>query len=240
MHDNNKFQLDTTIITQTSIILSEIKNFDGNYYYKDKNFHYFSNSPNNFTKNPLDQLNRSKILLSKLIQRNGFNLTVDGNVVFINPEFFLYDAPINEPIVYRPQLNHFIQDLNTKPANLNGSHLKLAEMLVGQHISDASFLVLPPYSFGSVRKGVKCKICGSFLLVVNGRKLVCADCVQEEKIEAVVLRSVEELRLLFPEMKITTAAVYQWCQLQIDIRWIARILNKYFNKVGYGQWTFYQ
>lgn len=239
-HDKNKFQIDTTIITQTSIILCEIKNYDSNYYYKDKNFRYCSNSPNNSIKNPLEQLNRSKILLGKLLQKNGFNLIVDGSVIFINTEFFLYYAPMDEPIVYRPQLNKFIQVLNEKPSNLNSSHLKLAEMLVSKHNSNTSYLEFPPYHFHSLRKGGKCKLCNSFSLVVNGRKLVCTDCKQVERIEAAVVRGVDELRLLFPEMKITTAVVHEWCGLPITLTWVGKILKSHYKMVGYGQWTYYE
>ncbi|WP_147531718.1 nuclease-related domain-containing protein [Bacillus marasmi] len=228
-YDNNKFQIDSTIITQRAILLSEIKNFEGDYYYQDRNFHYNSNSPNNLTKNPLEQLNRNKILLGKLLFKNGFNLAIDGNVVFINPEFFLYQAPRDEPIVYRPQLNKFIQEINSKPANLNGSHIKLAEMLVSHHIADASYLVFPAYDFNSLKKGNKFKQCFSFSVVVDGRKLVCADCGHVEKIEAAIVRSVGELRLLFPDMKITTAIVYEWCGLPITVTWVWKILKSTIN-----------
>ncbi|WP_147532639.1 nuclease-related domain-containing protein [Bacillus marasmi] len=235
--DNTTFQIDSTIITQNSIIPNEIKNFEGNLIYKNKNF--YNCTTDGIYQNPLEQLNRIKILLTKLLQKNGFNIPIEGNVIFINPECFLYQAPVDEPIVYYTQLNRFLRSLNAKPSFLDNTHTELANFLLNAHITEPESMHLPAYQFGSVRKGLNCGKCNSFFLEIHGRKLVCYDCGYQEKIEAAVVRGVEEVRLLFPELKLTPNIVFDWCRLSISSKWLRRILKDNYEQFGYGKWTYY-
>lgn len=158
--DNTIFQIDSTIITQHLIIPCEIKNFDANLFYQDKNF--YSCTTNNVVQNPLDQLNRIIILLNKLLRKKGINISVKGHLVFINSEFYLYQAPLNEPIVYYTQLNKFLSSLNAKPAYLNDTHKYLADFLLNEHLPESPMSQLPSYQFELVRKGANCRVCNSF------------------------------------------------------------------------------
>lgn len=234
---NSTFQIDTTIITQKLIIPCEIKNFDGNYFYQDKNF--YSCLTGQAIQNPLEQLNRKKILLSKLLYKNGFNISIEGHLVFISPEFLLYQASLNQPIVFYTQLNAFLRTLHTKPANLNDAHKSLADFLVKAHMIAPLSTQIPTYEFGSLRKGPVCGCCHSHLVEVHGRKLVCSDCGYIEKIEKAVVRSVEELKLLFPQMKITANLVFDWCNLSISQKWLRKILKENYKTIGLGKGTYY-
>lgn len=237
-YDNTIFQIDSTIITQHWILPCEIKNFDRNYYYHgDKNF--YSCSSKNIIKNPLDQLNRIKIMLQKLLQKNGFNIPVEGHLIFINPEFYLYQAPMNEPTVFHPQLKKFLTELDSKPANLNSNHWNLADFLLEEHIADSPYMQLPSYKYQSLRKRIICNNCCSTSLEVDGRKIVCLQCGEQEKIEFAVVRCVEELKLLFPEVKITANIVLDWCMLSISMKWLRKILKKHYVAVGVGKGTYY-
>jgi hypothetical protein len=69
---------------------------------------------------------------------------------------------------------------------------------------------------------------------------VCDECGFEEKIESAVMRNVEEFRVLFPERKITTNGIQEWCQVVESKKMIARILKKNLMAMGYGQWSFYK
>lgn len=236
--DKTTFQIDTTIITQQTIILSEIKNFEGNYYFHDKNF--YNCTTDNIITNPLEQLNRIKILLLKMLKKNRFNILIDGYLIFINPEFYLYEAPRNEPIVFYTQRYQFLRNLNAKPANINEFHYNLAKFLVQQHITDSPYTQLPQYRYECLRKGKNCRRCLSFLVKVHDKVFACLQCGYQEGIENGVLHIVEEIKLLFPEMKITLNVVDEWCQSSIPNWTIRRILQKHFRTIGYGQWTYYE
>ncbi|TCJ03825.1 nuclease-related domain-containing protein [Cytobacillus praedii] len=238
--ESNKttFQIDSLLITQDAIIPFEVKNYEGNYYYQDKNFHICSTGKE--ITNPLHQLNRIETLLRQFLQKYGFNLSIKGYLTFVNPEFFLYNAPQNEKMIFPPQLNYLIKNLNMKPSNLNSLHRKLADLLIQAHISESPYTRLPTYHYGQLRKGITCAACQSFLLIISERKVVCDQCGHKENIQTAVVRSVEEFKLLFPDTKVTTNTVYDWCQLVKSKKIIWRILREHYKTIGYGQWSYYE
>jgi hypothetical protein len=86
--NNTTFQIDSLIITQESIIPCEVKNYEGDYYYQDDKFHKCTTRKE--ITNPLHQLKRSETLLRQLLQKHGFHLPIEGYLIFIHSEFFLY------------------------------------------------------------------------------------------------------------------------------------------------------
>lgn len=235
--NNSKFQIDTLVI-QEKLYLFDVKNFEGDHYYDNGDFR--SMKTRKLLKNPLDQLKRCDTLFRQLLQKYGYNLPVEAWVVFINPEFTLYQAPKNEPIIYPTQLNTLMKKLNTWSGKLNGKHTKLADLLVSLHKVESPYTRVPHYEYNGLRKGGICSVCQSFLVFVSGRKMVCKNCRCEEDVDAAVLRSVRELKLLFPDRKITTSLVQDWCGGIVSKDVFRRILNQNYNGVGFGRWFYYE
>jgi hypothetical protein len=235
--NNTTFQLDTTIIFQKKISFFEVKNYEGDYCFRNGRFETLAEKE---VKNPLDQLRRSKSLLRQLLQKHGYNLPIEGYVVYINPRFTLYQAPVNEPIIYPTQLDALMENINAQPSKLTTQHKKIAEKLVSLHQMDSSFIQVPAYNFDQVKKGITCKECSSFSMFVQGKKIVCGDCRCEEVVESAVLRMVDEIKLLFPDRKITTNLVHEWCVVVESKKRISRILERNFKRVGVRNWTFYE
>jgi hypothetical protein len=227
--NNSIFQIDTLIISQETIFLIEVKNYEGDYYYDSESFLTLSK---NEILNPLDQVKRSKSLLRKLLQNFGYHLSIDAFVVFINPDFTLYQAPLNKPIIYPTQLTRFMKTLNTTPSKLNGWHKKLANQIISMHLNEFPYTRLPSYNYDQLKKGIICPSCRSFMIPLGERKLVCEKCGCEEDVESAVLRSVKEFRVLFPNKKITTNSIYDWCKVIESKKMIRRILLKNFNAIG--------
>lgn len=236
-HDGNKFQIDTLVIAQKCMIVCENKYYQGNYYYQEGEFRNCITKKE--TNNPLHQLSRCKMLLSQLLQKHGLPLTIDGYVIFNHPEFFLYNAPQNEPIIFLPQMNKLLSNLCALPSVLNDGHHRIAQILLDKHNPNPPFTLSFSYDFDGLQKGPFCAHCSSFLVSSSGRKLVCNCCGHKEDLSSAVMRGVEEIRLLFPEMKITTNLVYEWCQLGCGKREIRRLLKKNFILMGYGKYSYY-
>jgi hypothetical protein len=235
--DNIKFQLDSIIITQNSVILCEVKYYKDDYYYKDGNFHLCTTEKT--ISNPLHQLNRGKTHLQQFLQRNGFHYPIECHLIFNNPVFFLYNAPQDKPIIFPAHLNRFIHHLDSKPSNLNGKHRQLAELLVEKHIVDPPNS-MPPYTYDQLRKGLTSRCCRSFMLKIEGNRIICLECGHQETLEAAVLRNVNELMLLFPEMKITFNIICDWCGLY-DRKWKTReILMRNYVLVSKGKNSYYE
>lgn len=110
--NNTTVQIDTLIITSGKIYLFEVKNYEGDYYYESDKLFKITKSE---IINPLYQLSRSSYLLHQLLLNLGFNFQIDASVVFINPNFTLYQAPLDKPFIFPTQLNQCLDKLNTTP-----------------------------------------------------------------------------------------------------------------------------
>ena len=108
-----------------------MKNFSGNYYLESDNL--FNVINHREYKNPIIQLKRSGTLFRQLLQSLKFTSFVDPAIVFINPEFTLYQAPMDQPIILPTQVNHFLKDLSVLPSKMNENHRQLAKKLITLH-----------------------------------------------------------------------------------------------------------
>lgn len=235
--NNSSFQIDSTIIFQGTIYLFEVKNYEGQFCFKNNRFYLINGEEIN---DPLDQLKRSKLLFSQLLKQLGIHFSIEAYVVFINPEFTLYQFPPNLPVILPTQLKRFFDELNMQPSKLTNAHRTLAEKLVSLHTPSSPSIHLPAYSFEQLKKGLTCKTCGSFIISVDGKKMVCGSCGFEEGVESAILRGVEEVQLLFPNRKITTNDIHEWCQAVDSKKTVRRILSSHFKVKGHGKFSYFE
>jgi len=235
--NNTLFQIDSLIICSEALYLFEVKNYDGDYLYESDKF-YTKNKTEII--NPLHQLGRSEALLRQLLEKLGYKLPINSSVVFISPEFTLYQAPINRPIIFPTQTKRYLQTLNNTPSKINTKHRMLADKLISLHLVDSPYHQLPPYDYKQLRKGISCVKCDSFSISVEGMNCICKECGEEELVTASVLRSIEELIFLFPNQKITTNIVHDWCKVITSKKRISRILGKYLKVTNVRRWSTYE
>lgn len=231
------FQIDSLIISQNTIFLMEIKNYEGDYKYESEEFQKLIN--NYVITNPLDQLKRSKTLLSSLLKSLGIHIPIEAYVVLVNPEFTLYQAPLNASIILPTQLPRFIKKLNEIPSQLNAQHQKTAHKLISLHLAESPYTRLPDYHYDQLQKGLTCIDCDTFKITVNTKNIVCNKCGCVEVADLAVLRHIEELRLLFPDKKLTTNSVYNWCKIFPSKKKIRRILLHNYKPIGEKQHRYY-
>lgn len=236
--NNTTFQIDKFIMTENRLYPFEVKNNVGDYIYEEKAL--INKRTKSIIQNPLLQSERADTLLRQLLQSHGFHFPIESWVVFINPEFTLYHAPLDKPFVFPTQVKGFLKTLDSTPSRLNGNHKRLAEWLISLHNAHSPFNNLPVYKYDTQQKGFTCAICHSFKISVSRNKCVCGDCGHEEKVELSILRGAEELKLLFPEMKITTSLVFDWFGGMVSRRTIIRILVNNFKISGNGKSIFYE
>jgi Nuclease-related domain len=239
--NNKTFQIDTLIIFAKKIVFFEVKNYEGDYYYEiEPESERLYKFPKTEYDNPLIQLNRSDSLLRQLFQGLGANLPIEAKVVFINPKFTLYQAPLDKPFIFPTQLSSHLEKLNNSSLKLNVYHKKLADKLISLHITKSPFTQLPPYRYDQLKKGMTCGLCNSFSISVEGKKCFCKDCGHEEWVTDAVLRNVKEIKLLFPGMKITTNLVFEWCGCVFSKKRVSRILDQNFQIIGVGPHAYYE
>jgi hypothetical protein len=88
--NNTFFQIDSLYFTPHTIYLFEVKNYTGDFFVEGEKWYSSSRLE---IKNPLFQLKRNESLFRRLLQENKFTFSVEAYVVFVNPEFHLYQAP---------------------------------------------------------------------------------------------------------------------------------------------------
>jgi hypothetical protein len=224
--EKTTFQIDTLIIFASSVYLFEIKTNQGDYLYKSDSL----TSTNGVSiKNPLDQINRNKLLFKKLLYHLGYSFTIKASVVFINPEFTLYHAHPDLPFIFPTQIKRLLDNLNNQPGKVSSNHKKLATKLVSLHQTDSSFNKLPAYNYDELKKGITCNECDSFSVEVHGHYIFCESCGTKEKVDLAVVRNFHEVNILFPDLPITTTIIQEWCVVINSGKRISRILAKYFN-----------
>lgn len=238
-HNKNTFQIDSLIIVPETIYIIEVKNFEGDYFYEQD--HLFTKvPPHSEVTNPLIQLNRSESLFRQLLQQLGNNMTIQSYLVFVNPEFTLYQAPINKQIVYPGQINRFLKSILPISSRLDNNHYVLADKLKSLHNPKAPFYFPPSYQYDELRKGIPCSYCDSLEFTTKGPYCYCLVCSKKETMEKRILRIVHHFTMLFPEMKITTNAIFDWGSGKISKRVIRRVLQKHLNTKGVHQWSYYE
>jgi hypothetical protein len=228
------FQIDTIIIAD-KLYLYEVKNYEGDYYY-DKERIY--NKANYEITNPINQLTRAESLLRQLLHPLGITTEINSSIVFINPEFTLYQAPLDKAFILPTQVNRYFKQFNSRRSRISTKHRALADKLISMHLPISPYSQLPAFTYEELRKGVVCQGCGSFRVFVEGKFCVCEICGAKELVEKTVLRCVKEFKKLFANERITTKVIHDWCQIFTKKR-VSRILEKFYNKVGKTRWMYF-
>ncbi|MGG4491528.1 nuclease-related domain-containing protein [Metabacillus idriensis] len=232
------YQMDSLYIAPQKIYLFEVKNLSGDHFIEKEE--WISCTTKSEIKNPILQLKRCESLLRRQLQILKCSLPVEAYVVFVNPEFHLYHTPLNSPLIFPSQWNRFSQKLKNVRLH-NGYHSKLAEKLLSLHVEKSPYERRPAFKYEDLRKGIVCTGCGRLgMEVFNKTQLICERCRHMERYKDSILRSVEEFRLLFPEKKITSEQIHNWCGNIKNTRSIQKILKENFVKVGHARGNYYE
>jgi hypothetical protein len=234
--NNNHSQADSILHSGDTIHLFDVKNSEGDYYIDGDIWRMFSS--NIEVKNPLLQLYRCESLIRRLLHDNGLNYKIVSHVVFINPQFALFQAPLNLPYILPSQLWRFVNKLNHRNTVIRPHNVNLSEKLLALNIKESPYSKLPKYHYGNLIKAIF-SICCNSVMYESSNKLICSKCSIAENVDSGVLRSVSELLLLFPDIKITTQLVWEWCGVIKSKKTIRRILGRNFEQNGANNHTFF-
>lgn len=235
--NESEFQLDILVIADDTIYPLEVKNYDGDFVIR--NDRWYATAGRREIRNPLHQVSRMEILLRNVLNQGKFNFSIESKVVFTHSEFFLYQAPLDAPLIFPTQINRFIEELVSKPFHGNSHQEKLVDFLKKQQKSWSTHTRLPKYTYEELQKGIVCEECSVFLRLDPLNLLVCNNCGRKEKLEPALLRSVRQYEVLFPDKRITVSAMLDWCNIISSRKIIRRILKKNLRLVQRGRYSYY-
>lgn len=204
------FQIDSILITNKTLYLYEVKNYEGEYLLAKNRL--INHSTNREVLNPAIQLERTKTLLRQLLGKYGMNLTIEAYVVFINGRFTLYQlAPDQFSFLLPTMIATHIDIIGRNNEKLKKRHYECVSFLNHEQMKDTPYLDLPEYTYEFLIKGMLCYQCQSRIPRLTGRLIICPTCLYKETARLSVQRHVEEFIRLFPKRKVTTAAIKDWC-----------------------------
>jgi hypothetical protein len=231
-------QFDCLLIFQHGIYLFEIKYHQGDYYMEGDQ--WFSAATKKEVRNPLFQLRRSNLILNEFLSKNKFQCSVESQLVYNHPHFYLYQAPLDIPIIFLSHHDRFIRKLNQIPSSLNKWHHQIAEKLKCAHIVESTHEQLPDVDYDRLKKGVVCKSCGAFMKKLNQRQFICTTCNRCEANEPAIVRSIKEFRFLFPERPLTVSNIMHWTNGLITDRSVHCYMDKHFIKINRWKSTYFK
>lgn len=229
---NTFFQIDSLLISHDTIFLFEVKNYEGDYYIEDDKWFSCAGSE---IQNPLIQLKRSESLLRRFLQSYQLSYQIKAFLIFINPEFTLYQAPLNKTIIFHSQLKRFMNELSLRKVPIREKHMQLAQKILSEHQEKSPYARLPIYQYGQLQKGIGCVGCTSIETRSDAASLVCDRCGSVENIDSALIRNAEEFTILFPDKKLTTNAVHEWSGEIVSKKTIRRVLRKNYILIGHGR-----
>lgn len=234
------FQIDALIITPEEIGLYEVKNYGGEYLYND-GFLEAIYSDLSF-ESPTNRVNRHTSLLCSLLKKHHFAIPIKQYVVFIHPEFMIHDATLHKKILLQSTLPSHFRRLNKCTKSLSENHFRLAQKLC--KISEQTDLYvkgLPKYTYEECKKGVICEKCGCLIPKIQYKSKLskCDHCGHNELVTKAILRHIREYHILFPEQRMSIAAIYKWCDGVFSERKISAVFQKEYQAVSVGKYRYF-
>lgn len=205
---SGQIQIDSLLIIKDSIVLYEVKNYSGNWTYGTENFKNDAME----IPNPMIQALRTKNNFKQLIRECGYtNINVEVCVVFIHPEFTLYNAPFNKNMVFHSQISNHISYLEKSAKPISWLFDDLITILETVKLPPEIFKrQIPPYEYAHLKKGIRCEKCNQILQRKSQRVSYCSICKNNSYNNDGVVRAIEEFRLLFPDKKLTGRLLMDW------------------------------
>ncbi|MDX8045589.1 nuclease-related domain-containing protein [Gracilibacillus sp. S3-1-1] len=229
------FQLDQLLIINNQIYLFEVKNYRGEFAYQ-KGKLYKDQATE--IDDPLIQLRRSESLLRQLLAEWKMSFSIEAKVVFVHPECTLY-LPSSHPNILLPtQIKSFFRSIS--PSSISDpAFYSLVIKLKENRLHQSPYQQLPSYHFDELKKGITCKKCGGITQTRHGRTFICNKCNNQELIIEAIVRNIQEFQLLFPDDKITSKRMTEWCGSDVTKRTIQYVLINHFVKKGSHKGTYY-
>src|SRR5699024_6727978 len=110
------------------------------------------------------------------------------------------------------QIQNHIEQLYVNTHQIAKKHWKLARFLLTHHRASSHHEQTLTYHYHQLQKGLICNKCHSFLLDLCKGRSLCQNCHYESSLESTILKNIQDVTILFPNEKITTNLIHDWCK----------------------------
>ncbi|ANU22447.1 nuclease-related domain-containing protein [Planococcus donghaensis] len=160
-----KIQVDTVLITQSCVILLEVKNITGKLQFKQNPSALYSilaDGEIKSYKSPVTQMNETAIRMGKFLKTLGCNLPISSLIVIAHPSQIVQDAPSNARILAVGELNFYLSNLHMPKPILSTDELyQLGHAFLAAHQNYQPFPLAPKFQIepSEIEGGVFCPRC---------------------------------------------------------------------------------
>lgn len=230
-----EFQVDTAMLKGGKLYVFEIKNFTGINEWHPLHF----KRPGDFWyENPTLQLEKLKARLEIYLHNLGVDVEIEYRVVFVNPEFTLVGTEKIPEFVLPTEIPALLRELNQPATPVTQAERDLARKLIADHDAEYIGRKIPKYTQAMLRRGVLCPSCVSLGMALKGHGLTCYSCGHQISAQEGIRHSIAEYKLLFPEAKLTTSAITNWCG-EVSSDRVYRALQGNYQAVGKNRARYY-
>lgn len=222
--NGQEFQIDCLLITSDTIFLLEVKNYSGDYYLEDNKIYHLRSR--NEIYHPLTQIDRAEFLFRQLLREMRIDLQVRSYVLFINESFMLYGASVQLPMIFPSQVRRFLLKREENAGRMTERVRHFVNQLMARQKAQSRYEQLPVYSYLELRRGLFCWQCHGELIRDGQLYFSCSRCAGAFHIDDVVMYAVAQFQLLFPDRKIMTKDIREWCGEVVSRTYISRFLRK--------------
>ena len=233
--DNNILQCDALIITDSGLIINEIKNFKGIYTYENEKW-YVRNME--ISDDPISQLKRTTSKLVKLNYLYNISLRTEGKLIFPNPDFSLETSHqiLPDSIIVRHQIRKYLYNLsNLKSSQQSESFVEI----IREHIIENPFFNYSA-NFNQLRKGIYCRNCGNFSPRKISFHFQCDNCHHKDTIQTIILQALSDFNILFSDENLTRQKLFEFLDGQVANSTLNKYLPQYCKKINSGPATHYK
>ena len=185
-------QYDSIIISNDAITVNEIKNYSGEYHFKNGRL---IRSGEVVPDNPFTQVDRAVGKLYRIFRNAKISTEIKGKVIFPNDDFKLYseDNSIWRNIVIRMDMKKYFRQFKD---SYNTEKAERLMTLIRAHISPNPYFN-GSSNVGRIRTGLYCGSCGDFNLIKTRYHCQCVSCGTKESNETHMLRVMSDYKYLF-------------------------------------------
>ncbi|MGK0576256.1 nuclease-related domain-containing protein [Macrococcus capreoli] len=225
LESQGQSQYDFLIVVNRKIYHFDVKNFSGEYTYKNDNF--ISANGRNY-KNVLAQLNAAHDRLERIVKQQEWHYEVESRILFMNDQFSIRNYDGNPMIWFSHQLPQFIEQLKKETTYKND--LYIAEQLLSLH-QPKQFERIFYYPFEQLKVGPRCPVCREIdsITVLNKFKHVHCKC-GHVYFKSEMLQQIAYDIHLMNNGRITAKDVCRWSG--VPERSVRDFLVKNYNKYG--------
>lgn len=203
----------------------EIKNYQGNYQYKNN---CWTVNENILSNNICEQLSRACRITQQILNQEGIKMTVKGVFVFINPrsEVKIVD-PVNELVLSPNQIPQWLTSLKA-PSNSVAWQSAIEKYCIANYRTTR---ITTAERFAKLKKGIRCPNCGSFATKKQHYYTLECSCGCFQVKEKAILRTISEYGIIRHDISLKKKDVHEFIGKEYSLVYIETLLKKHFKRI---------